>query len=256
MASPIHLADVSEFQSNIDWAAYDSDAVVLRVHNGNRPDRSFDSTRLNAARKRCKVVGLYGYVVASRDAAEQGKEFAQTFLAASPNGLRPGEFVACDLEEGSGDQTPRAEAWCGAVERVLKKKCWVYSSSAFRTEHLAGEARQFWEAAYQGLEPHDHHVLWQHSDHENHAGIGPCDCSIFDGSVVDLYNLISGQENAVALTPADLAAVKKIVEEVTASGALHTDIVTELRGTTDGQHPANLVSIYNDVEAIKGKLGA
>lgn len=248
-----HLADVSEFQPTITWSAYDSPAVILRVHNGNRPDHAFTAGRVAGARGRCKAVGFYGYVVAGRDAGVQGREFAQTFRATAGT-LRPGEFVACDLEEGSGSQTARADAWCQSVEAELGGRCWVYSGLAFRTDHLSGEARPFWEAAYQGIEPHDRHVLWQHTDHENHAGVGPCDCSIFDGTVEDLLTLING--GTVALTPADLAAVKKVVVEAVADAALHSDVVTELRGTPDGKHPANLQTIWADVEAIKQKVGA
>jgi GH25 family lysozyme M1 (1,4-beta-N-acetylmuramidase) len=243
----IHIADISEFQPTVDFAQV-GPAVIVRAHNGRRPDRVFTAHR-DGARAHCQVRGFYGYVVKDRDAATQGRE-----MAALVGRLQPGEFIACDLEEGDGDQTPRAEAWSAVVDEKCGGKAWVYSGASFRTDHLAGEARTFWEAAYQNLEPHDRHVLWQHSDHENHPGIGPCDCSIFDGSVEDLLTLING--GTVALTPADLAAIKGIVDASVADSAMHADIVTELRGTPDGKHPANLQSIYADVEAIKTKLGA
>lgn len=247
MIAPTHVPDLSEFQDTVDFTQV-GPAVIVRAHNGRRADHLFTQHR-DGARAHCRVRGWYGYVVADRDAAQQGRE-----MAALIGKLQSGEFIACDLEEGSGNQTARADAWCAEVDKACGGTAWVYSGAAFRTDHLAGEARRFWEAAYQNVEPHDRHVLWQHSDHENHPGIGPCDCSIFDGTVDDLLTLING--GTVALTPADLAAVKKIMDDAVQNSALHTDVVTELRGTEDGAHPANLLSIYNDVEAIKKKLGA
>ncbi|MDP9102186.1 MAG: hypothetical protein M3N21_08595 [Actinomycetota bacterium] len=253
MTAVLHIADVSEFQ-DVNWPAYDSDAVILRAHNGARADSKFDAARVAGARARCKVVGFYGYCRAGLDAAQQGHDFAMTVKAVA-GGLRPGEVGICDLEEGSGDQVARADAWAAAAQAVLSgPREWVYSGLFFRNQHLAGAAEPFWEAAYQGVEPHDRHILWQHTDHEVHAGVsGPCDCSIFDGTVDDLYALITNQTGGhpVALTPADIQAVRQAVAQDLAI-LQHGDSGTPGGGT----HPHNLDAISARVEQIAAKVGA
>lgn len=186
MTDLTHIPDISEFQSG---GKIKEQAVIVRVHNGTRPDHSWaDFAR--QARGRIPVFGMYGYVIAGRDPAVQGRE-----TAALIGPLRPGEFVACDLEEGSGDQTARAEAWCQAVDAACGGTAWVYSGLAFYSEHLSGVRRHRWVAAYGQGEPRGPHVLWQHTDSERHPGLGRTDCSIWHGTVGSLRQFVDASRH-------------------------------------------------------------
>ncbi|MCU1590079.1 MAG: hypothetical protein JWP11_1335 [Frankiales bacterium] len=197
----VHIPDTSEYQQTVDTRKLP--AVILRAHNGHRADRSF-AQRWAQARRTSRVRMAYGYVVANRDAAEQGREAAQLI-----GKLQPGEMVWCDLEEGTGDQSARAEAWCREVDAHCGGKAGVYSGESFFGAHLAGVHRTRWVAAYRASEPRGPHLLWQNTDKDKSAGVsGPHDESVFHGSLDQLRATVDWLQGRSAPAAASKPAAK------------------------------------------------
>lgn len=201
MTTDLVFADVSEYQGAVDWAAYAAGgypAAVARVSYGTthvdlQADRNIDGMRASLP---CR--GFYGYLVASEDPAAQAAVFCR--VLAAHGGLKPGEFVAVDVEEGSGNQEPRAAAWLAAVNQTLHvtaQQDVEYSGLDFVATHggwVPGVTR--WVAAYQTVEPQVDQTLWQCTDAHSFPGItGLCDASVFNGTVDDLLALVTPQED-------------------------------------------------------------
>jgi len=188
----IRFADVSEFQSNIDADAYirgGHRVIICRVHNGYRPDR-FMPTRATYLRAQpFTAIGWYQYVVKDRDPGLQAHEFASVV-----GQLRANEFPIGDFEEGTGNQTSRAEAWMRVVDGWAKFPSTLYSGDAFIRAQLGGIShwvgkRPVWIASYPvsyapvpSMEPAGA-TFWQFSDREKFPGIaGGVDASIYHGT--------------------------------------------------------------------------
>jgi GH25 family lysozyme M1 (1,4-beta-N-acetylmuramidase) len=197
----LHLPDVSEFQPNVDWAKVvrqNGGAAVIRAMAGtSHIDKAWYSgaRRADAHKKGILALGIYQYLEQEQDAVAQAQAFVQ--LVGS---LQPGEFAIVDIEEGSGDQSGRAQAWLDVVDSTLTypgyKGAWLYSGQSFYKEHgllpIANSARHTWVASYGSREPADvPHTLWQHTDREPWPGIGNCDCSIYNGDLNGLLAAIS-----------------------------------------------------------------
>jgi GH25 family lysozyme M1 (1,4-beta-N-acetylmuramidase) len=180
----ITLADVSEFQQNVDAPAYlqgGHSCIIARAHNGNRPDRIWPARRDYLRKHPFDAIGYYQYLVAGRDANAQAHDFISTV-----GDIRENEFVILDLEEGSGNQTPRAQAWFAVVDAHYGRPSTLYSGESFGDTNLGGwsrwTGRPRWMAAYQGHEPNEPHDLWQNTDRAHFPGIGTCDGNIFHGT--------------------------------------------------------------------------
>lgn len=188
----LHLADVSEFQGVIDWPTYGKHypAVIVRAHNGSRPDRKWAANR-DGARANVAIRGWYQYLTNGADAAKQAAGFCNTL-----GSLVPGEFAAVDIEEGNGSQVERAQAWMAVVDKRLATRSWLYTGQAFAQAHLGSLApfhdRHVWLANYRSRPPDLPCTLWQHTDAEAHAGIvRPCDCSIFQGTTEEFAAIVA-----------------------------------------------------------------
>src|SRR5438270_7765831 len=110
----ITLADISEFQENIDappYLAAGHTCLIVRAHNGWRPDHKWPARRDYLRKFPFDALGFYQYLVQGRSSLDQAREFIATV-----GGLRPNEFVILDHEEGAGNQVPRAEAWFSVVD--------------------------------------------------------------------------------------------------------------------------------------------
>lgn len=177
----IRMADVSEFQSNVDAPAYlkaGYQCIICRTHNGNRPDHMMTARRDYLRRHPFVAIGWYQYLVASRDAAAQAHEFINGL-----GGLRENEYVICDAESGGGAQTGHVRAWFAVVDRWAGFPGTLYSGDSFLKNQLGGsgswKGRPIWVAAYGQSEPSQAHTLWQYTDNFHFPGItGGSDCSI------------------------------------------------------------------------------
>jgi hypothetical protein len=201
-----HVADVSEFQPNINWAQYVAEnggaAIVRAMYGSTHVDTSWLNGRRAAAHAGgVGLLGIYQYLRADQDAAAQAKT-----LMAQVGSLRQGEFLVCDLEEGSGSQLSRANAWLATANRLPAypgyNGAWLYSGLNFAQTHglsglFSGTDHHTWVAAYQSGEPTLGHSLWQHSNgtlarctYEPWAGMGFVDCSSKAGGLAEFQSLV------------------------------------------------------------------
>ena len=204
------IADLSEFQGTVDWAAYGAanPAVIVRAHNGSRPDFRW-AANLAGARAHCRWRGWYQYLNAGQDAAGAARA-----LRATVGPLLPGEVYILDLEAGDGDQRGRQQAWYDALG---VRPAWTYSGLSFAAAHLPG-VRLDWVAAYGQSEPTVAHTLWQFSDRQRFAGIAaPCDASTYGGTLEQLLALTGHTTTTTGadmpLNADDLAQIRKAVSE-------------------------------------------
>ena len=208
----VTLPDVSEFQSPSsgnapNWAGIKSQnggAAIIRVGYGNAHlDAMLVSNRAAIKSLGFGFCGLYHYLRSGQDALSQAHAFINWI---GPN-LNEGEIPILDLEEGSGNQSGRANQWFGIIDAAygltslpLGQRSWLYSGQNFAvTAGLApifSSARRTWVAAYQasaaGLLPH---TLWQSTNGQtganrtNWSGCGFCDTSIYQGTLASLSSL-------------------------------------------------------------------
>lgn len=185
------LADVSEFQPDINDAAYLawSKAIVIRAAYGAQHD---DRAWYGGARRAAllsggaRFLGIYQYLTAFEDAKTQ----AQAFLRIIGGKLNSGEVPLLDLEEGSGNQAARRDTWYKTIQDGLGFSPWDYSGLYFARDH--GLEPVQWVAAYQGTEPSPAHTLWQFTDAFQVPGAGVADCSVFHGTIDQLAALAFG----------------------------------------------------------------
>jgi len=201
------LPDLSEFQPDADLAGIkrmNGGAAIIRACYGtSHPDKAF--TKLRAAASSFAFLGLYMYLVAGQDAAAQAREFVKLV-----GKLGPHEVAILDLEEGSGNQAPRAAEWAGIVDGTMGGRSWLYSGEAFAlTAGLApvfASSRHTWVAAYGPTEPSLGHTLWQCTDGKtgpnitDWPGAGRCDTSIYHGSLAQLAALTAENRKGTVVT--------------------------------------------------------
>jgi hypothetical protein len=193
--------DLSEYQATADITGIrkQTSAIILRVAYGaNHPDEVFAKFRSEAHAAGYVFVGLYQYLVASQDVASQAMAFCKLV-----GKLQPGEIPILDLEEGSGNQLARADAWYAYVDAYfsldklpLGNRSWIYSNPSFAK--TAGLTMLFassrgWLADYATTEPtQPPHTLWQSTDGKtgayqmSWAGCGKCDTNYYPGTAQQL----------------------------------------------------------------------
>jgi GH25 family lysozyme M1 (1,4-beta-N-acetylmuramidase) len=206
----IRLADVSEFQEDIDAGVYirtGHTCLIVRAHNGNRVDNKWPARRDYLRRFPFVALGFYQYLVDERASTNQARDFIQTV-----GPLRPNEFVACDSEEGSGDQTARVQAWLDIVDAHYGQTSTLYASESWFDAKLGGAARwrrPRWMAAYRSTEPTAPHELWQNSETASFPGMGTSvDGNIFHGTAQQFaQTFIVGKAGPAPGLPADTQAM-------------------------------------------------
>lgn len=207
------FADVSEFQEDIDWAAYGAAhrAVIVRAavtfwsrHQQRtiyRADLKW-AQNLPGARTHCDWRGFYLYLDATANPRRAARLFTDTV-----GPLLPGEVAILDLEEGDGDQTARRAAFLDELQAPVE---WTYSGLDFSQHHLVGVSID-WLAAYQDNEPAKPHLLWQNTDAADWPGIAkPCDGNRFNGTLDDLIALTTNPSLLEVDMPLNDDDVKKI----------------------------------------------
>lgn len=214
VSAGFHMPDYSEFQTNVNWPALVAEnggvAVIRAMYGSGHIDGMWPGRRTAAHGAGIQNLGIYQYLRADQDAISQARAFAGLV-----GKLQPGEFAVLDLEEGSGNQLGRANAWLATIKNILPayegyQGAWLYSGLDFAiTSGLSslfnGSQVHTWVAAYGGPEPTLGHSLWQHSNGQ----IGNCtyepwpggfvDCSSRAGGIADLQALIGGgSDNSVS----------------------------------------------------------
>jgi len=202
------IPDCSEYQigpSGPDWAGIkkqNGGAGICRVGYGtDHLDHMFVSNYTAMKKNAFSFIGLYHYLRQDQDAGMQAAAFCG--WVGPPSAVAPGTVFMLDLEEGSGNQSARANAWLthvdnfyGLVSQPLNMRSWLYSYVVFANNHglgpLFASARRTWIAAYSSTEPSLGHTLWQSTNGTDGAnivdwaGCGRCDTSIFHGTLPDL----------------------------------------------------------------------
>lgn len=189
------FADISEHQDGADLAAYRRsgfDVLILRAHNGNRPDNVFKRWQSQARAIGFTALGFYQYMVEGRDAVSQARDFINTVGSIHDN-----EFVICDNEEGKGSQIGRCEQWFRQVDSYYNRKSSLYAGQSWFKDRLGGAARWAdrprWMAAYSSREPSDPHEWWQNTSTSAFPGLGhPIDGNVFHGTSREFAAIVTG----------------------------------------------------------------
>lgn len=229
----LRLADISEFQIGANLAEYKRsgfDVLILRAHNGHRTDKTFWSWQKQARTLGFTALGFYQYMVESRPATEQARDFCSTVGV-----LRKNEFAICDNEEGAGSQIERCEQWFQTVDSRYGRKASLYSGESWFREKLGGTdrwKRPRWIAAYRSTEPTVPHEWWQNTSTASFPGIGhPVDCSLFHGTSSEFAAITAGKTQQ----PAPVATAEEITMAVGETKDGHTELFVE-RANGEVQH--------------------
>jgi GH25 family lysozyme M1 (1,4-beta-N-acetylmuramidase) len=209
----IRMADVSEDQVNVDAPTYlgaSYACIICRTHNGFRADNMMPERRDYLRAQPFTAIGWYQYLVESRDAADQARDFIATVGT-----LRANEWPILDLEEGSGDQTGRAQAWFTVVDAWAGFPAMLYSFDSMLRDQLGGSAfwpgRPIWIAAWGEIEPSQAHTLWQFSEGYNFAGISSAsDASVYHDTAEEFLSSVRG---GVEPTPASAPGGNVFIRE-------------------------------------------
>lgn len=207
------IPDLNEFRWIVDGNALaswrsPSDGSAIRyvivraTYSTYHIDNKF-AVNLKICRSMGWGVGFYGYLAGGDDPTVAGRFLGQTIK--NSGGLKPGDSVFCDDEEGSGAQSPRIAAFLTAVHAVLNDNPadeGEYSGAAFWLAHIGsrvhanGAVTHAWIAAYGQSRPNLGEDLWQFTDNESLPGLsGTCDASIFNGSYDQFLALLGAGNN-------------------------------------------------------------
>jgi hypothetical protein len=166
--------------------------------------------------QRFSFIGLYQYLRKDQDVASQAAAFCNWVGPLSA--LFPGSIPILDLEEGSGDQSGRANQWLNIVDTFygfdtlpLNRRSWLYSYTSFVLTHNLGgifaSNRHTWIAEYDSTEPSLGHTIWQSTDGTNGShivnwsGCGRCDSSITSHSLSELASMAYQPQDTPPVDP-------------------------------------------------------
>lgn len=260
------LPDFSEFQPNASMsgvAKVNGGAAIIRAcYGAAHPDKAFAALRAAAAGFR--FLGIYQYLVAGQDVAAQAAAFLKLV-----GKLAPHEVAIVDLEEGAGNQWPRADQWYSTVDKALGKPSWVYSGDDFAREHglsaIFASARHTWVAAYGSTEPSLGHTLWQSTDGKDGShitswpGAGNCDTSVYHGTIAQLAALITPPKPPGA--PVTVTTYKttgrESLFEVAAEHKTSPSVILRLTmNANGGLFPAEVAAYLNTGGNLKAPMAA
>ena len=227
----IYLADVSEYQPDIDDAVYVawSHGIMIRALYG---DAHVDGAWYGGARRAdlhtagIKFLGIYQYLVSGQSGASQARAFHNLV-----GPIQNGEVFVADFEEGDKAMlTDWYNEMIALYGSRITNYLWTYTYLDFGES--TGVLPVQWIADYSTSEPSTHHVLWQFTDAYNVPGIGTCDCNRYDGTISALASLGWGGIPAYHVTT---DAPGRWVGQVTLTGT-GTDHKTWYTATADGVH--------------------
>lgn len=217
-ASKTKIADVSQYQGNINWskASKDLKYAIIRVQHGDTGDADFriDSKRnVNAAgaKKYGVPFGQYGYAEFSSvaDAKKEAKDF---YKRSSANA----RFYVLDNEhrKGKGSEQSYVNAWLSQMRKLTNKPLVYYSYQNYVHVHKINYSKfdGSWIANYSS-KPDVSADLWQYTSTGRVSGIsGNVDLSkVLDSSTVNSWFKATSADAAkptyFTSTPAD----KKVV---------------------------------------------
>jgi hypothetical protein len=227
----IYLADVSEYQPDIDDATYVawSHGIMIRALYGNAHT---DGAWYGGARRSdlhaagIQFLGIYQYLVSGQSGTSQAQAFHSLV-----GPIQNGEVFVADFEEGAKTMlTDWYSEMVALYGSSISSYLWTYTGLSFGES--AGVLPVQWIAAYGSSEPSTPHTLWQFSDSYNVPGIGKCDCNQYDGTMSQLASLGWGGVRNYHVTS---AAPGWWTGQVTITGT-GTNNKTYYTATVDGVH--------------------
>jgi lysozyme len=136
----ITFSDISQWQPSFDAPAYlaaGHTVIICRaLSKDDGPDAMMPERRDYVRGFDFDAVGYYNRLNATVNPAQQAREFIGVIGELAPN-----EFPVLDLEDGTGDQTMRAEAWFDVVDAWCGFEAALYSGAYFMRDNLGGPGR-------------------------------------------------------------------------------------------------------------------
>lgn len=216
IAQPLGV-DVASYQGYPDWGAVAGSGVVFGFTKLTEGDGYVNPTAAHnwsGMRSAGLARGCYHFARPDANGAEAEADFfCDTFLGLGDQ--QPGDILALDLEDGTGDLGPWALAWLRRVEARLGWRPIVYTGRWFIDGHNLSAysdlgAYGLWLAAYQAEQPEPPApwaltAFWQYSDAGQVAGIaGNVDLDLFSGPA-ERIGLYGRPADAPAPAPAPAA---------------------------------------------------
>lgn len=226
-----YLADVSEYQPDIDVATYAnwSRGIMIRALYGAA---HVDGAWYGGARRDdlraagVQFLGIYQYLVSGQSGTSQAQAFHNLV-----GPIQNGEVFVADFEEGD---KAMLTSWYNEMIALYGSRItsylWTYTGLDFGAS--TGVLPVQWIAAYGTSEPSTPHILWQFSDSSNVPGIGKCDCNRYGGTISQLASLGWGGAGNYHVTS---NAPGRWIGQVTLTGT-GTDSKTWYTATVDGVH--------------------
>ena len=259
------LPDLSEYQANASMSGVRSAnggaAIIRAAYGASRTDEAF--AKLRAAASNFPFLGIYMYVRQDQDITAQ----AQAFLKITGR-LAPHEVPILDLEEGTGNQEARANAWLTVVDealglacRPLNERSWLYSGLDYaETAGLApvfASARHTWVAAYGPQEPSLGHTLWQctngtigsYVSGSSWPGAGRCDTNLYHGTLAELAALSGRYQPPAAAPAAHMTSGTETLAALASAAKVTPATVIELTARAPGGYSGPTAAWLNDVFA-------
>lgn len=129
------IADISEFQGNIDWkrAAKQLDLAIIRVQYGSEQNTDYkldDKVSVNNNQARQNNVPFANYAYSRFTSAENTADAARSFYAHADKNAK---FYVLDDEQhiGSGNEQEYINAWLAQMRQLTKKKIIIYSYNSY-----------------------------------------------------------------------------------------------------------------------------
>jgi lysozyme len=192
--------DVSNNNGQVDWGAVAGAGygfAVAKVTEGtNFVDQTF-ATNWAQMKANGLVRGAYHFARPDDNKAEDEANFFLDSIKQQVGDLEVGDFLALDLEVGSGDLGEWALTWLRTVKDRAGFRPVIYSSPSFIQEHGLSNQQELgnyglWLADWQGTLPSPPApwqllALWQDNDDSSVPGIGGnVDGDYFNGTADEL----------------------------------------------------------------------
>jgi GH25 family lysozyme M1 (1,4-beta-N-acetylmuramidase) len=183
-------------------AAYEF--VAIKASEGTWRDQDFERNWQLAAQAGFPVRIAYHYAHPGMGSQSEAHAFLAAIRAAG--GLRPGDNIAIDAEEGNGevgayihDLLHKSADALGIAGPLVYTGNWFIQEHHLDDPHLA--EHHLWDGVYNSgatfpaaVGPWRGHqvVIWQHSNKERVPGFGPIDGDLFGGTIHELAALGAG----------------------------------------------------------------
>lgn len=203
---PLLGIDVSDFQPDVDWHAVKASGRTFAFAKATEGLTFIAKTFISHWSKMGEagiIRGAYHFGRPGSDAAQQAQHFWKVVSGA---GYGKGDLpLALDLEVPDGKTAAEINAWTatfvGEIEKLSGRKPLIYTGAFFYTGPNLG--CDLWLPSYykapiaalRNIDPPlpkawEHWTLWQHTSTMTVPGVnGPCDHSIYDGTLDDLKAL-------------------------------------------------------------------